>query len=634
MARRLKLLLIEDDPSDALLLERELECAGFACEVERVCTEAAFLGALAHEWDLVISDWTVPGFGAMQALDMVLERRPETPFIVVSGTIGEDVAVTALKRGAQDFLRKEHLTRLGPAISQTLERARLRREGTEAEQRLRVSEEQFRQVVENIHEVFWLADATTGRILYLSPRFEAIWGRACDPAQTSLADLGKSVHPADAEAVRDFLDRIPREKCTATFRIVPSNGLVRWVRARTFPIQVGDGRVERVVGIAEDITERKQLEAQFLHSQRLEAVGTLAGGMAHDLNNILAPMLIAAGLLKESVQSERDREMLEMIERNAQRGANIIRQLLTFSRGIEGDRQPVLLTALAREMGQIVRETFPRAITLVEELPNSLWPVLADPTQVHQVMVNLCVNARDAMPEGGRLKLSARNVVLDAATAKPGARPGRYVVFAVADTGMGMPPEVIDHIFEPFFTTKGVGKGTGLGLSTVQGIVRSHGGFIDVLSAPGQGSTFEVYFPAALGVDATTHVQVPLTPGRGQGQTILVVDDEAAVRDSIRQALERANYQVITAANGREGLTTFLRHRDAVQLVITDAMMPEMDGATLVRALRSLDGNLRFVALSGLGSDHADMKAVGVTAIVAKPCGPHELLGVVQQELA
>ena len=387
----------------------------------------------------------------------------------------------------------------------------------------------------------------------------------------------------------------------------------------------------------QDVTERKKLEAQFMRAQRMEAIGMLAGGVAHDLNNILAPMLMSAGVLKGAVTDPEDRELLAMVERSAKRGAEIVKQLLTFSRGASGVRAPVQVRHLLKEVGGILRATFPREIEIKGESPGDLWPVVADATQLHQVLVNLCINARDAMPEGGTLTVRAENVVLAEGDSRlgPKGKPGNYVGFVVADTGLGMTPETIERIFDPFFTTKEPGKGTGLGLSTVLGIVRSHDGVVTVVSEPRCGSTFRVFIPAAPGpaLAAGTDSGKPF-PG-GAGELLLVVDDEELIRTSFRQVLEQHNYRVVTAANGREAIARFLEQRENVKLVVTDLMMPEMGGVALMRALRLLQPQLRFVATSGLQSEGADggLRGVSVEEVLPKPCGPKELLEVVARAL-
>ena len=326
-----------------------------------------------------------------------------------------------------------------------------------------------------------------------------------------------------------------------------------------------------------------------------------------------------------------------MIEQGARRGANIIRQLLTFSRGIEGERGPVQARYLLKEMAAIIRETFPREITVREQIPPDLWPILADATQIHQVLMNLCVNARDAMRHGGTLSLAARNVMLGEADLlpHPKSRPGPYLRLEIADTGEGIPREHLDRIFEPFFTTKEIGRGTGLGLSTVIGIVKSHGGFVAVASEVGRGSAFTVCLPAAVGA-AEGEMPSPTARELGQNELILVVDDEAPVLRAISLALEAHNYRVLTAHDGREALAVFAQHREGIRLVVTDIMMPGMSGVALIRALRALEPGLRIIAASGLhDQDRRDELALlGVTAILAKPCGQTELSSAVRKELA
>jgi hypothetical protein len=408
------------------------------------------------------------------------------------------------------------------------------------------------------------------------------------------------------------------------------------VRLTTSLVPSPGGEGPFAIVMLEDITEQKRLEEQFLRAQRMESVGTLAGGIAHDLNNILAPMLMAAGLLKGKLSEPRDHAIVDMIEQGARRGAAIIRQLLTFSRGLGHERKEVQVRHLINEMVQIIQETFPRNIRLESFVPKDLWPVQADPTQLHQVLLNLCINSRDAMPRGGRLTLKADNVELtrQEAAREPGARAGRYVRLTVADTGGGIPPEILGRIFDPFFTTKGVGQGTGLGLSTVLGIVKNHDGFLTVASEPGQGAEFKVYLPVA-DAPARETADAAATPSSGRGELILVVDDEAPVREATRHLLEANQYRVVIAGQGEEALQRFIENREAVRLVLTDVMMPVMDGVALVRSLRVLEPGIRVVAMSGLSDLPAqeELRAMGVSEIVAKPCDSGQLLQAVRRAL-
>jgi two-component system, cell cycle sensor histidine kinase and response regulator CckA len=396
-----------------------------------------------------------------------------------------------------------------------------------------------------------------------------------------------------------------------------------------------NGNVHRIVGVVEDITDRKKLEEQFLRAQRMEAIGTLAGGVAHDLNNILAPMFMISGLLKEKLTSARDREYAKMIETSAQRGAGIVRQLLTFSRGLGGERLPVRLKHLVRELTELLTETFPRNIQIINSIGPDVPSILADPTQVQQVLMNLCVNARDAMPHGGVLRLEAANFESNELTpAHLSLQRGRYVQLSVIDTGEGMPREIVDRIFDPFFTTKPIGKGTGLGLSTVLGIVRSHGGAITVYSEVGKGTAFHVYLPVS---DELDEAAIPdAAPSAGHGELILVVDDEAPIRETTSDLLKLHGYQVIAASNGQQALLEVSLHGARIGLLLTDLMMPVMDGMTLIRIVRGLVPGLPVIASSGLGNEEqrAELEQMGITQILRKPYEPNRALQEIAHALA
>jgi signal transduction histidine kinase len=355
------------------------------------------------------------------------------------------------------------------------------------------------------------------------------------------------------------------------------DGALRTESMTITPLRDAKGEISHFIAIKQDITAQKTMETRFLQGQRMEAIGALAGGIAHDLNNVLSPTMLLTGLLKDKLTDESDLEILAMAHASAKRGANIIKQLLTYSRSQVGERSPVQPRHLIHDMIEIMRETFPRDLDIQQQLPVSLWTVLADSTQLHQVLMNLCVNARDAMPTGGRLTIEAANASLLEGDPKlpAGAKPGPYVVISVSDTGHGIPAEIRHRIFDPFFTTKPPGQGTGLGLSTVFGIVQNHGGFVVVDSTPQVGATFTVCLPATIdGAEAAA--EVPLVPMSlpEVGQTILVVDDERAVRDGVRLILEQQHFQVIAAVDGGDALAQYLTHRDKISLVITDLMMP------------------------------------------------------------
>jgi PAS domain S-box-containing protein len=398
------------------------------------------------------------------------------------------------------------------------------------------------------------------------------------------------------------------------------------------------GRPKAVLAIYSDITEKKHLEAQYLRAQRMESIGMLAGGIAHDLNNVLAPIVMATQLLKLRHVDASSLKLLDTVEISAQRGAELVRQVHTFARGMEGQTLLVHPKALVRDVESLLSETVGKSIEVVTQIEPDLWPVSGDFTLLHQLLMNLCVNARDAMPHGGRLTLTARNLCIDDqfAAMSPEFRPGLFVVFEVQDTGMGIPPEIRDRIFEPFFSTKEPGRGTGLGLSTAQTIVKNHEGFIAFDSEVGRGTTFRIYLPASVET-AVARGTAPSVPSpRGNGETILVVDDEACILSITRHALEMFGYQVLTASNGAEALALFAQERGKIAAVLTDMAMPVLDGAALIYALRKMDPEVKVIAASGLRSNIQSMEpfGLGATSFLAKPFTADIMLRTIRATLA
>jgi PAS domain S-box-containing protein len=397
------------------------------------------------------------------------------------------------------------------------------------------------------------------------------------------------------------------------------------------------GEVIGTASIGEDITERKSLEKQLLRTQRMESLGTLAGGIAHDLNNLFMPILMGASLIRRVEVSETTRKAVDNIERCVRRGTDLVKQVLLFARGLEGSRIVIDTASIVREVQSIAHSTFPKNVMFVTTVAPNLPMLSGDPTQLTQVLLNLCVNARDAMPGGGQLNVSmeSADVELQYAAAHGGSGGGRYVIIEVADTGTGIRPEIIDRIFEPFFTTKETGKGTGLGLSTTIGIVRSHGGFLTVSSEVGRGSSFKVYFPAlsdgAFVPAGSSENDKDLA--RGDSELILVVDDERPNLDIMSQTLTAFGYEVLIADDGAEAIDLFVRHRSRIGLVLTDMAMPVIDGATLIGALRRIDPDVRIIAISGGPSDAAKVGKIGTRYFLAKPFTAETLLRTVSEVL-
>ena len=392
----------------------------------------------------------------------------------------------------------------------------------------------------------------------------------------------------------------------------------------------------RVLFIAPDITDRLQLESHLLRVQRTEAVGTLASGIAHDFNNLLTPILLSTQLLRAGAGvSAPSRSPLETIEKCARRGADLVQQLMNLSGSRPSQRSTVYLPVILRDILQLLKSTFPKSIQFEHEWPTELPPLDADPTNIHQAILNLCLNARDSMPDGGKLRLEAAAVTLDPAQLErhPTAAPDNWIRLAVSDSGRGIPPEIQDRIFDPFFTTKETGKGTGLGLATVQGIVRSHGGFVELASELGQGSTFTLFFPGGVFKKPTPAITTTAAVPRGAAELIMIVDDELSVRLTTARLLERFGYRVLIAESGKAALDLQAAYPGAIQAVITDLMMPGMDGVELATALRAKEPALPIAVTTGLlnSANRTRINAAGITVVLSKPYDAEELLGVVHR---
>lgn len=390
------------------------------------------------------------------------------------------------------------------------------------------------------------------------------------------------------------------------------------------------GTPTSILVINTDVTNRKLMESQFLRAQRMESIGTLAGGIAHDLNNVLSPILMAIDMLQLKTTDEASKKWLEVLRTNAERGGNMVRQVLSFARGVEGERVALQPKHLIKEIAKILRETFPKSVEINCHLPDDLWIISADATQMHQVLMNLCVNARDAMPEGGSISISAENTAVDENYARMHleAKPGRFVLITVSDTGPGIPPEIQSRIFEPFFTTKEMTKGTGLGLSTALTIVKSHGGFINVYSELHKGTQFSLYLPALDSPRAVEAGALQTDLPLGNGELILVVDDEESIREITRGTLETFGYNVLTASDGTEAIALYADRKNEVAVVLTDMMMPFMDGPATIRALQKMNPDVKIIAASGLTAGHkaGEASLAGVQMFLNKPYTAEKLL--------
>lgn len=647
-----RVLIVDDKEENLYYLQALL--AGHGCEVETARHGAeALVKARQCPPELIISDLLMPvmdGYTLLRHWKADAQLK-HVPFVVYTATYTEEEdEQLALNLGADAFILKpaepeEFLSRIRavqsavvnaiPAVPKTttvgeedilkvysetlirkLEEKTLQLEESNAalqrdiaerkhiEESLRESEERFRATFEQAAVGIAHIDVD-GRLLRVNDKLCEITGiPRAGLLQQSFINLSVPEDRAECETARVAMLSGERSDYSSEKCYPRKDGGLVWVNIVTSLLRDQVGEPKYFISVVADISERKALEQQFLRAQRMESIGTLAGGIAHDLNNLLAPIMMGIELLRLQPFDSSLQPVLDTMECSSKRAASLVRQVLSFARGVDGARVPLQVRHIIHEVEAIIESTFPKNIKVTSNLAPDLWPVIADPTHLNQVILNLCVNARDAMAGGGRLSLMAENVILDeeaAAAANRGVSAGNYVKIEVTDSGCGIPPELVDRIFEPFFTTKGPGKGTGLGLSTALGIVRSQGGSINVYSEPGKGTTFRIHLPAQVDVDAhamgTDRGKLP----PGKGELVLVVDDESSILEITRQTLEAFNYRVVTAADGAQALALYDRHRRDVSVVITDMMMPTMDGPTLIAALRRIAPDLGVIAVSGVG---------------------------------
>ena len=469
-------------------------------------------------------------------------------------------------------------------------------------------------------------------ILFWNKGAEKIYGWTAEEV------VGKDVFKESSARLNEARKAVlQKEKWQGELHQTRRDGTEIIVESRWTLVRDENGQPGSILVINTDVTEKKRMESQFLRAQRMESIGTLAGGIAHDLNNVLSPILMAIDMLQIRNSDEASKKWLDVLRANAERGGDMVRQVLSFARGVEGERVALQPKHLIKEIVKILRETLPKSIEITFQIPNNLWIISADATQMHQVLMNLCVNARDAMPEGGSISIKAENIFVDDNYARMHleAKPGRFVMISVSDTGPGMSPEIQGRIFEPFFTTKEMTKGTGLGLSTALTIVKSHGGFINVYSELHKGSQFTLYIPAVDTPGAAESAALQTDLPVGHGELILVVDDEESIREITRGTLETFGYTVVTAADGTEALAIYADRKNEIAVVLTDMVMPFMDGPATIRALQRMNREVRIIAASGLGAGQRAGEGAleGVAVFLNKPYTAEKLLNTLAQVL-
>jgi two-component system cell cycle sensor histidine kinase/response regulator CckA len=591
----LRALIVEDYESDAKLLIHELRRGVREVAVEVVATAAAARAALERQpWDVILTDWAVPGFGALPLLALIRELGLDTPVIIVSGTMTEDFAVSAMRAGAHDFVLKDRLLRLLPAVERELREAETRAARRRAEDELRASAVRYRELFESTPLPMWVYDLDTLRFLMVNDAAIRRYGYTRDEFfQLTLADIRP---PEDHDqllfdvARRDNTPRIWRH------RTKDGEALAVEITARDLDFE---GKRARLV-LANDVTARQRLEDQLRQSQKMEAIGRLAGGVAHDFNNILCVINSYSETLLAALPSGDLRDDAEQIQGAGQRGAALTRQLLMFTRQQIVEPRVLDLNTVLTEMAKMMQRLLGSDVELVWRTERGLPPVSADQGSIEQVIMNLIVNARDAMPRGGKLTLRTASVELDAAYARDhfGVTPGRYVMLAVSDTGIGMDRATQARIFEPFFTTKERGRGTGLGLSMVFGIVQQSHGHVWVASEPGKGATFRIYLPEVEAAATAENAPGP-TPMMNGSETILLVEDDHQVRAVALTILRKFGYLVLAAQDADDAQRTCENHPHPIHLLLTDVAVPGCSGPELARRLQRIRPGLPVLCMTG-----------------------------------
>jgi two-component system cell cycle sensor histidine kinase/response regulator CckA len=555
--------------------------------------------------------------------------------LIVRGTVAGIFNLYSGSTGVFDTEELRLLNELAVDISFALEVHEREHERRQVEQALRETDERFRQLADNIDEVFWIASAGSGEVIYISPAYEKIWGRSCASLYESPSSWWDAVHPVDRPAVPRVVESTAAHASDQCYRIRRPDGSLRWIHARAFPVRDAAGNVIRTVGIAEDITAQRQLEEQYRQAQKMEIVGQLAGGVAHDFNNLLTVIQGYGSLLMMEKHSPEAEEAVEQIVHAAERAAGLTRQLLAFSRRQVMLPQRLDLNQVVGSMNSMLQRMLGETVRLRLNLAPQSMITMVDAGMIDQVIMNLVINARDAMRGGGEICIeTAQRVFSDADALTAQVKPGTYACLRIEDTGSGISPEDLPHIFEPFFTTKGIGSGTGLGLSTAFGIIMQHGGTIRVDTALGRGTTMEVLLPAVEGTSMPLAPEAAEPFPRGGSETILIVEDDPHVRALGRVVLERQGYRVLEAAHAPEALRIWDQNGGAIDLVLTDMVMPEgMNGRELAAILSSRKPGLPVVFTSGYSSEIAgrELSATERAHFIQKPSSARQLLETVRR---
>lgn len=646
MREMIRLLLVEDDEHDAALIFRELERGGFDVVWRRVASEVDLRNSLARgPWDIIISDFKMPGFDGLRAFQVVQQLRVETPFIFVSGALGEERAVEAMRAGARDYLLKDNLARLSVAVRREIATAHTRESERQLEADAQKEQRRLGMAVEASGAGIFEHSSIPGAGHYMSPRLLAMLGH---DEQTLPVDANSEnwvrqlIHPEDRATYEQAYMRLldgRAERLATEVRVKHQGG--HWVDIAIFAKAVDRddaGLARQVIGVVMDLSERRSLEDQLRQAQKMEAIGQLAGGVAHDFNNILTAIFSFAQFAIETMETESQpyRDLKEVLHA-AERAKSLTSQLLAFSRRRPVAPRVVNVNELLQNLQLMLTRVVGEDVTVTTDLQEELENVRIDPGSFEQVIVNLAVNARDAMPDGGTFLLATSNLSLhEESQVSHGERipPGAYVEIRASDTGFGMNEATTRRAFEPFFTTKGVGSGTGLGLSTCYGIVKQADGFITVESQPGSGTTFRILIPQTRN-EVEREAPKQSTKLHSGSETVLVAEDEDQLRRLTVRVLSDLGYQVLHAANGKEALALFRDHAGPIDLLVTDVIMPEVSGKSLAEQLVSERPAIKVLFISGYAPSVIASRGVlePGTHLLNKPFTPDQLGRTVRKVL-
>lgn len=636
MTGRLQVLVIEEDASDGDRIEEELRRAGYDATCTYVNNEQEYCQCLDPEPDVVLGDNNTSNFDSLRAIEILRKRGAEVPFIVVSRKGNESTALEALRRGAADYVRKDRLSGLGTAIANVLEQKRQRSQKRDDEAQLILEHRAINACTQGVAIID--ACQTNYPIIFVNPGFEILTGYRRDEVvgRNHHFLLGLRTDPATAAQLEQALHK--GEAVTVEIMNYRRDGTPFWNAVTLSPIRDETGRLTHFASVQTDISERKRIELQYRQAQKMEAIGRLAGGIAHDFNNLLTIILGCSDLALNSTNPESlIREHLQQIKLAGERGANLTRQLLAFSRKQVLETRLLNLNDVINDISKMLLRLIGEDVEYATNLDSKLGMIKADPSQLEQVILNLVVNARDAMPHGGRITIETKNVELDErfVRERPEVTPGAYVLMTIRDTGCGMTPEVMAHMYEPFFTTKEGGRGTGLGLATVYGIVKQSNGYIYADSQPDQGTSFSVYFPRAQSTEIveTRMGNTEMFP-KGK-ETVLLIEDDPNVRKLNTQVLENKGYKVLVAKNGAEAVQVAESHPSTIHMVVTDVVMPGMTCRELTERITMLRPTAKILYVSGYSVDALTTQGImnAEFCMLQKPFPPFALIRKVRELL-